>query len=457
MSACLINFIKIFSRKLVGPCTATTNNMEQNKDDWNSLMESLELDDLQNRVNNIAEKFDFKITKEISETKKDEKEERKQEKSDFPLTPDYANKLKNYLNTEDYTPLKKCKDCGEMFQYKKHICNQVNYDLEIFTRPEDRIDQQSEQQPEKALQEDEYQDLFKQIESLDFSQNEVNYPTSEPIDQAPSIENDIEIIDLEDIIQNEILEILDPIEFEEEDIIEVPNDSTEDFDSPTNEYNPEIEEIEEVLTRQETKNEKRLREFQKINRYFSRKLRENPNFEVEKFREMVFSENGELKYQGLYGPPVPTSQMIRQLFEKNEDGFRIMNQDLESFLRKFSDRVYKFFKKFPQIKEPFEYCRTEDITKTRKILTSTLYAAYHSIYNKNSSNIAPHFPEVADDFNYRFWEPYVKNILKFVPDSIRYQFILEDEFHHYKRIKKRNHDQEDEDPPSKLAKKNPNI
>ena len=87
----------------------------------------------------------------------------------------------------------------------------------------------------------------------------------------------------------------------------------------------------------------------------------------------------------------------------------------------------------------------------------TIYAVYHSIYNKNSSTIAPHFPGVADDFNYRFWGPYVKNILNFVPDTIRYQFVLEDEFHHYKRIKKRNHDPEDENLPSKLAKKDPDI
>ena len=380
MSTCLINYIKIFSRKTGGPCpcTATTNNMEQNKDDWNKLMESLELDDLQNKVNNIADKFDFKITEEKSETRKYEKKERKQEKSDCPITPDYSNKLRDYLNIEDYTPLKKCENCEEMYQYKKHICNHVTYDLEIFTRQEDLIDQpeqQTEQQPEQKHQEDEYQDLFKQIESLDFSQNETNYPTSEPLDQTPSIENDIEIIDLESIIQNEILEILDPIEVEgEEDIIEVevPNeeaiveDSTEDFDSPTNQYNPVIEEIEEVLTRQETKDERRLREFQKINRYFLRKLRENPNFEVENFREVVYSENGELKYQAIYGPPIPTSQMIRQLFEKNKDEFRIMNQDLEFFLRKFSHRVFKFFKKFPQIKEPFEYSRIDEITKTRK-------------------------------------------------------------------------------------------
>ena len=61
--------------------------MEQNKDDWNKLMESLELDDLQKEVRNIATKYSFNVQEEKS----------KEEGEGNPITPDYKNKVNNYF------------------------------------------------------------------------------------------------------------------------------------------------------------------------------------------------------------------------------------------------------------------------------------------------------------------------------------------------------------------------
>ena len=492
--------------------------MEQNKDDWNKLMESLELDDLQKEVRNIATKYSFNVQEEKS----------KEEGEGNPITPDYKNKVNNYLNVEEYIPLKKCQNCEEVFQHKKHTCKHVEFELEMFTRAEDLIDEEpepvpgveqqpepgAEQQPEPVLVpgveqapepvlgleqhpapelvtvpesqlEDELQNLFEQIESLEFLQNEINSPTSneniEPPSQTPLVENEIEVIDLdlENMIIEEIIEIPNLIDIAEEeiieisiqeDIVEVTNEivpeaielvpeaneivpEANEIVHEANEIAPEGNEIQEILTRQESKDERRRREFKNISSYYLRKIEENPKFEIKKFRKMIYCENGGLKYQKIYGPPIPTSQMIRQLYDEEENEFKINNQDLEIFLKKFSDRVFRFLLKYPEIKGQFRSCRCKDIAKTRKTFLAIIYAIYHSIYNLNSSTIAPEFPENADVFNYRFWDQYKEKFLNYIPGPIRYQFIIEEQFDPNKREKRHSSGQSSEEPSRKIVKR----
>ena len=335
------------------------------EDDWRKTIRGLELDNLQKEVNDIADKFNLKIseTSETSETGKCEENAR------APLTPDGSKKIRNYINMEEYTPLTNCQTCQELH---------MEYDLELFTRPEDRIDLESESEIESEKQtnhqEEQYQNLFRQIEDLELSQNE-NCPMNESSNQE---QNEIEVINLEGIIEQEILELPDEEQeilellAEEQEIIELPAEEPEIIEIPIqepteNDEETTNEEIEELLTRQESTDERRLREFKKINKYYIRKLSVDPEFQTSNFRRMIYSdENGRLRYQEeMYGPPKPNNQMLKQLFEKKESGFQVRVPDLEAFLKKFSDRLYRFINKYQQIKEPFLKCNLENIEKTR--------------------------------------------------------------------------------------------
>ena len=447
----------------------------ENKDDWRKAIRGLELDNLQKEVNDIADKFNLKIS-ETSKTSETPETGKCEENARAPLTPDGSKKIRNYINMEQYTPLTNCQTCQELH---------MEYDLELFTRPEDRIDLESESEIESEKQtnhqEEQYQNLFREIEDLELSQNE-NGPMNESSNQE---QNEIEVINLEGIIEQEILELLaeDPDEeqeilelpdeeqeilellAEEQEIIELPAEEPEIIEIPIqepteNDEETTNEEIEELLTRQESTDERRLREFKKINKYYIRKLSVDPEFQTSNFRRMIYSdENGRLRYQEeMYGPPKPNNQMLKQLFEKKESGFQVRVPDLEAFLKKFSDRLYRFINEYQQIKEPFLKCNLENIEKNRKVLLACIYAGYHSIYNKNQTTIAPTFPKEIEDFNYRYWTPYQENFLIYVPQAIRYQFLLENQFDPYRRPKRchNNEGEGGEEPLTKRFKKTPN-
>ena len=142
------------------------------EDDWRKTIRGLELDNLQKEVNDIADKFNLKIT-ETSETSETSETGKCEENARAPLTPDGSKKIRNYINMEQYTPLTNCQTCQELH---------MEYDLELFTRPEDRIDLESESEIESEKQtnhqEEQYQNLFRQIEDLELSQNE-NGPMNE--------------------------------------------------------------------------------------------------------------------------------------------------------------------------------------------------------------------------------------------------------------------------------------
>ena len=303
---------------------------DKSKDDWNTIIKNLKLDDLEKSVKKIAKKYDFKTGLENEDSP---------EKS-VPLTPDYNYQFEDYLNTEEY------ETSGVKVREKKQV-ESKNYDLELFLTPEVQ-----ELESEQAQEEEE-------------------------------------------------------------------------------------EEIQELCIRQETKDEKRYREFQKIFDYFKKKINENKNYKYDEMRQIIYiGRNGNLKYQKTFGPPVPSNQVIRQLYRKQKNSFRINKEILEPLVRKLSDRVFKFmFQKFPNIIMEIEGCDEENISQTRKYLIAMIYSAYHALYNHKSTTIAPNFPPLMNTHNYRFWNQFQEQVLEYVPKKIRYQWLMESEFQVARRTK----------------------